>query len=291
MTYKNTIQKTLSDLPDQINILKESYLRTDDRNMYEGKMKDLYDYEKRMKEGLIFLQNIEDPDVVESIEKIRECSRELTNKNTQRYLDSLKKHRKQQGIVVSQQDIDALILEIQKVPLIHTTKNPEALQVSGIKPAAALWMTEHKSCANAMDIVLGLDKCVFLTHGFCLDVYSNDCVMIDNSLINKSTIVSSLDLFTFVLNKTQKNIPCAIETEEWIDSLSEYSKHLFRGDDFWKIKAEYVLTFFLSLDEYHSFAKTHFYTNVFTKCPEGEVPFFGEIKVFQEIQSDCIHKN
>ncbi len=136
-----------------------------------------------------------------------------------------------------------------------------------------------------MDIILRLDKCVFLTHGFFLKNFSDFFVSINNELIDKqNTIISSLDLFTFVLIRTKKVAPCAIQTEEWVDSLEDYSKNLFQGSDFWHIKAEYILTFFNSIDEYNGFAQTHFYENFIDKAPDNEYPFYGEIKIFQSIK-------
>ena len=98
------------------------------------------------------------------------------------------------------------------------------------------------------------------------------------------------DPFTFVLIKTGKVAPCAIQTKEWINSIEDYSKNLFQGIDFWQIKAEYVLTFFNSINEYNNFAQKHFYDNVIKKAPKNEHPFLGEIKVFQSISPKQIVK-
>ncbi len=119
--------------------------------------------------------------------------------------------------------------------------------------------------------------------------FSDFFVLINNNLIDKkNTIISSLDLFTFVLIKTKKVAPCSIETKEWVESLEDYSKNLFQGSDFWYIKAEYILTFFNSIDEYNDFAQKHFYENFINKAPDGEYPFLGEIKVFQSINAKQI---
>jgi hypothetical protein len=130
---------------------------------------------------------------------------------------------------------------------------------------------------------------VFLTHGFSLSNFSDFFVTINNELVDKpSTIISSLDLFTFVLIKTKKVSPCSIQTEEWVDSLADYSKNLFQGSDFWHIKVNYILTFFNTIDEYNDFAHKHFYENFITKAPDNEFPFLGEIKVFQTIKPQQI---
>ena len=114
-------------------------------------------------------------------------------------------------------------------------------------------------------------------------------VSIDNKVINQpNTIISSLDLFTFVLIKTNKVSPCAIQTEEWINSLKDYSKNLFQGSDFWQIKAEYILSFFNSIEQYNNFAQKHFYENFINKTPDNEYPFLAEIKVFQSIEPQQI---
>lgn len=289
MTYKYTIQKILNELPLQIDILKKEYAKITDKEEYEHKIDDLESYEQRMLKGLNFLNNLDDKKIINSIENIRNCPKELTNSNKERYLSALQNHRKKNEIQVTHKQIEELISELKKIHLIHTTKNPKQVKKHGIKSASDLWLTPHKSCANAMDIILGLDKCVFLTHGFFLKNFSDFFVSINNELVdNPNTIISSLDLFTFVLIKTKKVVPCAIQTEEWIDSLEDYSKNLFQGNDFWHIKAEYILTFFDSLNEYNDFAQRHFYENLINKAPDNEYPFLGEVKVFQSIKPEQI---
>ncbi len=289
MTYQDTIQKTLNELPLQIQILKKEYTKITNKTEYKNKIEDLESYEKRMINGLDFLNNLKDKKIISSIESIRNCPQKLTNANKKRYLTALKNHRQKNGIKIDDNQIEQTINELKKSPLIHTTKNSEKIKKEGIKPASDLWLTSHKSCANAMDIVLGLDKCVFCTHGFYLKNFSDLFFSIDNQLIdNPNTIISSLDLFTFVLIKTKKTAPCSIETEEWMDSLEDYSKNLFQGRDFWAIKAEYVLTFFKSIDAYHLFAQENFYTNFIDKAPENEYPFLGEVKIFQAIEPEKI---
>ncbi len=289
MTYKDIIQKILNELPLQIDILKEEYAKITDKEKYKHKIDDLESYEQRMIDGLNFLNNLEDKKIINSIENIRNCPNELTSSNKERYLSALKSYRQKNGIKITHEQIEELIKELKKIHLIHTTKNPKQIKQNGIKPASDLWLTPYKSCANAMDIVLGLDKCVFLTHGFFLKNFSDFFVSINNELVDKTkTIISSLDLFTFVLIKTKKVAPCAIQTEEWINSLEDYSKNLFQGSDFWHIKADYILTFFNSIDEYNDFAQKHFYENFTNKAPDNEYPFLGEIKVFQPIKPQQI---
>lgn len=289
MTYKKTIQKFLNELPLQINILKKEYAKITNKEEFQHKIKDLESYEQRMVKGLNFLNNIEDKKIINTIEIIRNCPKELKNSNKERYLLALQNFRQKNGIEVTTEQIEQLIKELKKIHLIHTTKNPKQIKKDGIKPAFDLWLTPYKSCANAMDIILGLDKCIFLTHGFFLKNFSDFSVSINNELIDDTkTIVSSLDLFTFVLIKTKKVAPCAIQTEEWIIALEDYSKNLFKGSDFWHIKAEYILTFFNSINDYNSFAQKHFYENFINKAPKNEYPFLGEIKIFKTIKPEQI---
>lgn len=289
MTYKATIQKLIKELPLQIDVLKKEYAKITDKEEYKYKIDDLESYEQRMINGLNFLNNLKDKKIINSIENIRNCPTELTNHNKERYLSALKNYRQKNDIKISNGQIEQLVSKLKKIHLVHTTKNPEQVKKEGIKPASDLWLTQHKSCANAMDIILGLNKCIFLTHGFFLKNFSDFFVMINNKLINNhSTIISSLDLFTFVLIKTKKIVPCSIQTEEWIGSLEDYSKNLFQGSDFWHIKAEYLLTFFNTIDEYDTFAQNHFYENFINKAPDNEYPFLGEIKVYQSIKPEQI---
>lgn len=289
MNYKDIIRQVLSKLPIQIELLRNEYAKIYNKAELQNKIDDLELYEQRMNDGLIFLNNLKDEKIVKLIEIIRTCSQQLTYDNRERYLATLKNHRNKHNISVSKRQVLQLIDALKKINLVHTTKNPDLIKKEGIKSASELWMTPYKSSANAMDIVLGLDKCNFLTQGFHLKNFSNSFVFVVNELLNNQhTTVSSLDLFTFVLIKTRKVAPCSIQTEEWIDSLEDYSKNLFRGSDFWQIKAEYILTFFNSVDEYNIFAQKHFYENFIDKAPDNEFPFLGEIKAFQTIKPEKI---
>jgi hypothetical protein len=289
MTYKKIIRKYIDELPCQINILEKEYAKTPDKKEYQKKVEDLKLYEQRMLEGLNYLNNIKDKKIIKIINKINDPTSKLLTDNKKRYLLALKNYRKKNNIIASKKQINCLLDELKEIKLVHTTKSPEIIKTGGIKPASDLWLTSNKSCANAMDVVLGLDKCAFLNHGFSLDNFSDAFVEVNSKIIdNKSTIVSSLDLFTFVLIKTKKIAPCSIQTKKWISSLEDYSKNLFYGKDFLQIKAEYILTFFKSIDEYNSFAKKNYYINKITKAPKNEFPFLGEIKIFRYIKSNEI---
>ena len=150
----------------QIDVLKKEYAKITDKEEYKHKIDDLESYEQRMIKGLNFLNNLKDKKITNSIENIRNCPKKLTDSNKKRYFSALKNYRQKNNIKISNEQIEQLINELKKIHLIHTTKNPEQIKKNGIKPASDLWLTSHKSCANAMDIILGLDKCVFLTHGF-----------------------------------------------------------------------------------------------------------------------------
>lgn len=289
MNYKEIVIKILQELPQQVEILKKEYLKLSDKMEVIEKMNDLNAYEKRMREGLLFLNKIEDKKIIGTIDKIRKPTTNLLNINKQRYLSALNSHRKKNGIQIDKSEFTELLLKLKNSPLIHTTKNPNSVLKRGIKPASSLWLSNIKSCANAMDIILGLDRFVFLTHGFSLPNFSDSFVEISSELINKkTTIVSSLDLFTFVLIKTQKKAPCAVDTQEWIDSLEDYSKNIFKGTDFLEIKAEYILTFFESTEKYNKFAKNNFYENFVSMSPDNEYPFLGEVKILGEISTSNI---
>jgi|GEM_PF-7052866 len=289
MRYKQIIKKTLNELPLQIGILKNEFTGIKDKSVRKKELNGLRLYEKRMADGLQYLNVLKSKKITGLIELIREKPAALLNQNKKRYLESLKKYRKKNGIKISTKDIETVIRELKKKPLIHTTKSPSIIRKKGISPSSGLWLSRYKSCANAMDIAIGQDQCVFLTHGFHLKNFSDDHVSVDIRLINdKKTLVSTLDIFTFALIKTKKSIPCSIETREWISPLYDYSKNLFAGKDFFRIKAEYILTFFSSIDAYDNFASRHYYSNVISKAPENEYPLLGEIKVFEPIKPKYI---
>lgn len=289
MNYKNRIHKFLKEAPMQIEILKNEYSKIFDSQECKNQLNDLKSYEKRMVEGLLFLENLKDQKIIDLINKIVSHPKKLLAGNKKRYLSALRAHQKKVGIHISKGEIKVLVTKLKKIPLIHSTKNYSKIFSNGITPASKLWMTKYKSCANAMDIALGLDNYVFLTHGFVLENFSKDFVAINNNLINSSdTLISGLDLFTFVLIKTKKVAPCSIQTKEWIKALEDYSKNIFSGKNFWEIKAEYILTFFKSIDEYNNFAKKHYYKNTISMAPLNEYPFLGEIKVLGNIRPEQI---
>lgn len=285
MTYKNTIKKYLKELPKQIEILEKEYSKIIDKKDFQDKMDDLKSYEKRMFDGLNYLNSIKDKKTINTINQIIKPTKKLLADNKKRYLIALKNYREKNNLIVNKKQINQLKKELKKNNLVHTTKNSDYVRKSGIKSALDLWLTPNKSCANAMDIVLGLDQYTFLTQGFLLDNFSDSSVEVNNKLLDKKdTIISSLDLFTFVLIHTKRIAPCAIQTEEWISSLKDYSKNLFAGRDFYQIKAEYILTFFKSIDEYNIFAKQNYYSNIVDKAPKDEYPFLGEIKALGSIK-------
>ncbi len=284
MSYKDLLAQKLSELPRQVAILLNAYQRITDAQEREKKIVDLEKYKKRMEEGIAFLCSIDDQDVVACIEKIKSRSTVLLLENRNRYLAALRDYRNQHNVVISPDQISACIQALKQIHLVHTTKESELVKKHGLLPSMSLWLTESKSCANAMDIALGLDACVFLTHGFNLADFGEKQVSVDNSLLDSdTTVVTSLDLFTFVLIKTGRVAPTAIPTKEWIIALNDYARNMFAGQDFWRLKAEYILTFFVSIDEFHLFAKTNFYSNNIDKAPVGEYPFLGEVKVFRSI--------
>lgn len=282
--YRSIVKKYLDELPNQIGLLKDHYKKIFTDKTLSKKMVTLSEYESRMRDGLLFLDGLTDRKTISLIELIRKHPQSLLRRNRVRYLKSLFEYRAKIGKRITKGELGKMIDALRAISLFHTTKNPKEVRATGLLPASDLWLTEHKSCANPMDLVLGLDKPVFFTHGFHLSNFSDEFVHLDNRLIDlPSTLVSSLDLFTFVLVKTKKVAPCAIETKEWIVALEDYSRNLFLGSDFWRLKAEYILTFFDSIDEYDRFAIRHYYANTIEMAPKGEAPFLGEIKIFKKI--------
>lgn len=289
-TYNQILSKRLNDLPQQILLLKSAYARISNNSERDKKMIDLLKYEKRMREGINYLEKIEDSSVIRNIENIRSRSPILLRNNKERYLEALRRYRHENGVDLDTSWLNSYIDSLRSVPLTHTTRDSQLICKTGIIPAANLWLTANKSCANAMDIALGLDECVFFTHGFNLDDFGNNQVTVSNHIIDESvSLVSSLDLFTFVLIKTGRQAPTAIATNELLSALSDYERNIFSANDFWQIKAEYIATFFHSIEEFNSFGKSHFYSNQIKKAPLNEYPFLGEIKVFRSITQDEIN--
>lgn len=289
MTYKKRLKKILNELLLQINILKNYFNDNFQGEELNNKIDDLIAYKKRMIQGIEFLNNLKDKNLLKNIEEISSPSFDLMLDNKERYLNSLKNYRLRNNIELKNSKIQELIFQLKKISLIHKTNDFTSILKTGIKSSSSLWLTNKKSCANAMDIALNLNKYIFLTHGFTLDNFTGENVFINNSIIdNEKTMVSSMDLFTFVLIKTKKSMPCSVKTYEWIDVLGEYKKNIFSGKDFWELKSNYILTFFDSLEEYNIFARNNFYSNFVSKSTENEYPFFGEIKVFNHIDSSLI---
>lgn len=250
--------------------------------------KDLVSYEQRMKEGFDFLSTLDEA-ALGIIKNIRDAAPTLLKQNAERYVDALREHRKKHAIFFSVEESETLQNNLRKIALSHNTKNAESLKKGGIHPASELWLSDRKTTANPMDIILGMDRYCFFTHGFSLSNYGEQNVLVNNSLIeNPDTIVSTVDIFKLVLIATGKSIPCAAPTKDWVSSLDQYSKQLFAGSQFWNLKADYILTFFRNTDEYHVFAAKHFYENHTKMAPAGEQPFLGEIKVRGVIKPEFI---
>lgn len=281
LPYQVLLTRKLHELPQQVEILLKKYQLLADYKERKEKISELTKYEKRMQAGIQFLCSINDQSVIANIEKVRNRSSSLLLENKNRYLHALSEYRQINNLVISNNQIHTCMEQLKASNLVHTTKEPEVLKQSGLVPSVSLWLTENKSCANAMDIALGLDECIFFTHGFNLANFGDSSVTVNNSWVdNENTVVTSLDLFTFVLIKTGRAAPTAIATQEWIVALNDYVKNIFAGSDFWQIKAEYILSFFSTIDEFNEFAKENFYSNKINKSPVGEYPFLGEIKVF-----------
>lgn len=285
MQFKELLQQKLLELPEQIWILQEVYQGMADEHERAKKLRDLVAYEKRMRKGFAFLLSLPE-DELRFIESIRLPSTDLLLENRERYLSALRHFRQSSGQVISNEQRKDCIQKLRTIPLLHTSNDVDLVRKDGILPASDLWLTPFKSCANPMDIALGLDHYVFLTHGFGLSNFPGEQVRIDPTIIDlPDTFVSTVDIFKLVLMHTGKTMPCAIETEEWLPVLDAYRKQLFTGQDFWRLKAEYILSFFSNIDEYHQFAAKHFYENFSEHAPGVELPFLGEVKVRGKIEN------
>jgi hypothetical protein len=288
MSVRQILEQRLRELPLQIQILEEAYEKIADAEKQMERMQDLRSYERRMKEGLEYLLSVS-PEDSALIEVIHSPANQLLQENRDRYLSKLAANRKKKGLHVSQEDIQELAEQLRLLPLVHSSNDIDLVRKDGILPASLLWMTPIKSCANAMDIALGLDQYVFLTQGFQLGNFSDKYLHLNPVLLEQAdTLISTVDIFKLVLIRTGRSMPCAIETKEWLPVLSEYKKQIFAGKDFWQLKAEYVLTFFHSIEEYHAFAAKHFYENFAEKSSKGEQPFLGEVKVHGKVKSSSI---
>jgi hypothetical protein len=288
MEIESLIQKYLNELPQQVGILQHKYAKIADTEERAKQEKELASYERRMKEGFELLSTL-DEEMLGIMKNIRDASPSLLQKNAERYKAALIEHRKKHAISFSAEESEALQNILRAMALNHNTQSVALLRKNGIHPASELWLSDRKTTANPMDIILGMDRYCFFTHGFSLSNYGAQNVLVKNKLIeNADTIVSTVDIFKLVLIATGKSIPCAVSTKDWVSSLGEYSKQLFAGSQFWALKAEYILTFFKNADEYHAFAAKHFYENHSEMAPAGEQPFLGEVKVRGVIGPECM---
>ncbi len=112
MLYKNIIQKILNKLLLQINILKKKYSKITDKNKYNHQINDLELYEQRMIKGMNFLKNLNDEKIINSIENIYNCPKELTNSNKKRYLLALQNHRQKNTIKITDKQIEEFFKKI-----------------------------------------------------------------------------------------------------------------------------------------------------------------------------------
>lgn len=288
MDIRTLIHKYLQELPEQIVLLEKACNAMQNAEERQRQVEDIRSYEKRMREGFSFLETLDD-ETLALIQTIREQPLSLLKENEERYKAALAHHRIHEGVAYSSEQFETLIQHLQTIPLSHSSRNVRRLQEQGIHPASELWLSPQKSTANPMDIVLGLDRYCFFTHGYTLKNFGESYVSVGNELLNlPTTVISTVDMFKLVLMATGKTIPCAAPTHEWISSLQEYSRQLFSHEAFWELKADYILTFFKTADEYHKFAERHFYENHSECAPAGEQPFLGEIKIFGAVQPQYI---
>jgi hypothetical protein len=286
MDLLHLIERYLAELPKQLALLDKANAAVTDPQERAKREKDARSYERRMREGFQFLGQLDDATTA-TLQTVREQPAALLQENAARYSSALDSYRKRYGRALSEEQVSALMTSLQMIPLSHSTRRSAHVRENGIHPASELWMTPHKSTANPMDIILGLDRYCFLTHGFTLKNFGEEVVHVRADLIDApTTTVSSVDLFKLVLIETGRTAPCAIETKEWLGSVPAYVTQIFSGKDFWRLKAEYVLTFFAEIDSYHAFAARHFYENHAEMAPEGEYPFLGEVKVLGRIGRD-----
>ena len=281
-SLKQELNFYLEDLFQYVQDLRKTYELLSEREAAQ-KLAFLKSFETKMRAGLQLI--LEKWEYFVILEKIRNPEDHLLKENKKRYLEAIIKDKGEldQGL------LGELEVKLRKIPLIHATKNKELLQKNGVLTAANLWRNRIKTCANAMDIALGLHfHYVFFTHGLVLKNFSQDYVSINNDAINTS-IVSSVDVYKIVLIKNNLDGKGIVPTEKWFVALEDYAKQLFRGEDFFELKAAYILAYFKGeINAYDEFARQHFYSNDLLNAPPGEYPFLGEIKIFGNISTDQI---
>lgn len=260
-------------LSDYVSTLKTAYMQlpVEERS---AKLSFLDSFENEMRTGLIML--LEKTECHHILESIRNPSQALLKKNKVRYLRAIEEDKGKVDMV----RLEALRGKLAQIPLVHATKHKSALLKDGIFTAAELWRRGMKTCANAMDLALGLHfHYVFFTHGFVLENFSEDVVSI-STLHLQNAIVSSVDIYKMVLLKNNLESKDIIPTVKWLVALEDYARNLFAGEDFLEIKAAYIFAYFDGdIERYIDFARAHFYSPDRTSAPPNEYPFLGEVKV------------
>ena len=281
-SLKQEISFYLEDLFGYVQDLRKSY-NSLPKDEAETKLKFLDSFEIKMRAGLKLISEKEE--YFQIIETIRNPREDLLKANKERYLAAIIKDKGKFDLGL----LKELEAKLRKIPLIHATKNKELLLKNGILTAANLWKNRIKTCANAMDIALGLHfHYVFFTHGLALENFSQDFVSIDNKAINES-LVSSIDVYKIVLVKNNLDGKGIVPTNKWFVALEDYAKQLFSGADFFELKAAYILAYFDgNISAYDEFARQHFYSNEVLNAPLGEYPFLGEIKIFGDVLAEQI---
>ena len=240
-------------------------------------------FEKNMRNGLLLIQGKEG--CHDLLNVIRSPDEELLKRNKYRYLNAIKRHKGEPNL----KNLKYLIEELNTLPLFHATKNKDLLLKNGILTARSLWENRIKTCANAMDIAIGLHfYYTFFTHGFVLKNFSREWVSISDKHL-KDAIISSVDIYKIVLIKNNLENKGIIPTEKWLIAIDDYLKQLFKGMDFIELKANYILAYFDgNINKYNRYVKENFYSKDLSLAPPGEYPFFGEIKVLGDIAPDLI---
>lgn len=278
----NELRYYLQDLPRYINELRKQYLLISSEENNK-QLEFLENFQKNMSDGLKLL--LERNEYHSILDEIRSPSQTLLLENKERYLSAIKQDKWEIDTNLQSK----LILKLTEIPILHATKSKEILLHSGIYTAASLWKNNIKTCANAMDIALGLHfHFAFFTHWFILENFSKDFVSIKADYINKS-IVSSVDIYKLVLIKNNLDSKVIIPTEKWLIALDDYKRQLFSGRDFLEIKSAYILAYFDGdIDLYNIFASNNFYSKSNLFAPRNEYQFLWEIKIHWDIPSTIL---
>ena len=281
-SLKQEVRFYLEDLARYVQVLKKSYESLPE-NEAASKLKFLNSFEIKMRAGLELI--LEKEEYFPILEKIRNPEKQLLKENKERYLAAIVKDKGllDYGLMKDLED------KLRKIPLVHATKDKDLLLKNGIFTAANLWKNGIKTCANAMDIALGLHfYYVFFTHGLILKNHSCDFVSVDNVIIDEA-IVSSVDVYKIVLIKNNLDGKGIVPTEKWFVALEDYEKQLFAGEDFFELKSAYILAYFNGdIEMYNEFVRKHYYSNDLLNSPMDEYPFLGEIKIYGDVLADKI---